>query len=129
MTQGYLRNQWLLAFRRNGKGIALMLASSLMIAVGQMCWKFFQPMGFPALGTIVLLAGFVLYALGALVMIAAFRFGELSVLHPFLSSSYVFAIVIGYFVFHETLSCMKFFSIVLIGAGLILLGASGKNAN
>ena len=115
------------SLRRNGKGILLMLCSSLLVALGQMCWKLFQGMGFSSPGIMVLLLGFILYSAGAVVMISAFRFGELSVLHPFLSASYVFAVIIGFFVLHETISVLKLCSIAVIGFGLILLGVGAQN--
>ena len=115
------------SLRRNRKGILLMLGSSMLVALGQMCWKLFQGMGFSTPGVATLLLGFVLYSAGAVVMICAFRFGELSVLHPFLSASYVFAVIIGFFVLHETVSILKLCSIAVICLGLILLGVGGQD--
>lgn len=115
------------SLRRSRKGILLMLCSSLFVALGQMFWKMFQGMGFSSQGMITLLLGFILYSAGAVVMISAFRFGELSVLHPFLSASYVFAVIIGFFVLHEKISVLKLCSIAVIGFGLILLGVGTQN--
>ena len=67
-------------------GIALMLTSALLTCTGQLCWKLSALREPPLL---FLLAGFGLYGLGALLMMAAMRFGELSVLHPMLGAGYV----------------------------------------
>ena len=115
------------SLRRSKKGILLMLCSSLLVALGQMCWKLFQGMGFSTPGAATLLLGFILYSAGAVVMICAFRFGELSVLHPFLSASYVFAVIIGFFVLHETITVLKLCSIAVICLGLVLLGIGGQD--
>ena len=117
------------SLQRNKKGIFLMLISSMLVALGQMCWKLFQNFGINISGISVLSAGFILYFLGAVIMIVAFKFGELSVLHPFLSASYIFAIFIGFFILHERISLFKILSIALIGFGLILLGGGSKNEN
>ena len=65
-------------------GIILMLTASLLTCVGQLCWKL------SASGALwLMLVGFVLYGCGALLMVVALRFGELSILHPMLSAGYV----------------------------------------
>ena len=63
------------SIQMNKKGILLMLISSLCVCIGQLLWKLSADRGI-----IVMLAGFLFYGAGALVMLVAYRFGKLSVL-------------------------------------------------
>lgn len=105
------------SLRSNLKGIALMSAAAFLVAGGQFAWKLAagERLGWLALG-------FVLYGLGALLMTVSFRFGKLSVVHPFLSLSYVFAVVLAYFFLGETLRPVQYAAIATIMAGVTLIG-------
>ena len=98
------------------RGVALMLLSSLSTCLGQMLWKL------SAGGALLaLIGGFALYAVGALLMIIALRYGELSVLHPILGAGYVLSLFIGSAVFRESLSASKVLGVMVIIAGLVLI--------
>ena len=102
-------------------GIALMLTASLLTCVGQLCWKL------SASGALwLVLAGFVLYGCGALLMVVALRFGELSILHPMLSAGYVLSIVLGGVVLGESVTALKDAGVAVILLGLVLLSAPEK---
>lgn len=104
------------------KGIAIMLSSSLLTCTGQLYWKLStQENTF-----VFILAGFMLYAMGAVCMILALRFGDLSVLHPMLGIGYVFSIGLGYLVLGEPVHLKKIIGIMIILFGLIQLSRSGK---
>ena len=105
--------------RRLPVGIALMLVSALLTCCGQLCWKLSA--GGPVL---YLLAGFGLYGLGALLMMDAMRFGELSILHPMLGAGYALSVVLGALVLDEKMSGTKLAGIAVITAGLVCLGSS-----
>lgn len=105
--------------RRLSTGIALMLTSALLTCCGQLCWKL------AAAGPgIYLLAGFGLYGLGAILMMAAMRCGELSVLHPMLGAGYALSVVLGALALDETVSANKLLGIAVITGGLVCLGFS-----
>jgi len=94
-------------------GIPLILASATATAIGQLCWK---------LGSNVHIAiGFGLYASGALLMIFAFKFGEISKLHPMLSFSYILSLFLGSVVLNEHISTSKIGGVLLICMGLGML--------
>jgi undecaprenyl phosphate-alpha-L-ara4N flippase subunit ArnE len=102
-------------------GIPLILISALFTSAGQLLWK---------LGTVhfaLILVGFVLYGCGALAMIGAFRFGEISVLHPMLSVSYVLSLVLGALVLHEAVTAHKIAGIALVIVGMVFLGLSSAS--
>lgn len=101
-------------------GVALMLVSALLTCLGQLCWKLSSGGG----SALYLLAGFGLYGCGALLMMAAMRFGELSVLHPMLSAGYALSILLGVLVLGEEVSAGKLAGIAVITAGLVCLSTS-----
>ena len=108
----------------------MMLVSAALATLGQMFWKFGAnalPAGLftlDALGNIVL--GCVLYAAGSLTMMYALRAGEVSVLHPIMSFSYVLSQIIGVIVFHDPLTFGRSVGVVLITVGIVVLMRSGR---
>ena len=89
----------------------MMLLAALCTCMGQLMWKL-------AAGCIwFLVPGFVLYGGGALLMILAMRYGELSVLHPMLGAGYALSVVLGLLVFREAVTVRK-----VLGIGVIVLG-------
>ena len=68
-----------------------------------------------------LLAGFGLYGCGALLMIIALRYGDLSKLHPLLSAGYIMSVVLGAAVLNEPITVSKVVGVAIIIAGLILI--------
>lgn len=110
-------NNFIKSLNNNKVGILFILCASLTTAFGQMFWKL---SGGSSIYYILL--GFFLYFLGAVLMIVAFRFGSLSVLHPILSMGYVFAIFIGIIFLNEIINMKQIAGIVCIILGAILIG-------
>jgi drug/metabolite transporter (DMT)-like permease len=110
-------NHFVQSFQKNKVGIFFILAASISTASGQMFWKLSNG----ALNFYLLL-GFVLYFIGAVLMIIAFRFGSLSVLHPLLSMGYVFALLLGVMFLDESISMTHIIGTLLIIGGAILIG-------
>jgi len=101
------------------RGVLLMLISSFSTCVGQLFWKL------SATGSVLfLLAGFALYGVGAL-MLLAMNYGDLSVLHPMLGAGYVLSFVLGRIFLQESISVMKMIGLLAILLGLILIVRSG----
>lgn len=123
MTKRSKKNEYVI-------GILMMLVSASLATFGQMFWKFGAnalPMGLftlDALGNVVL--GCVLYASGSLTMMYALRKGEVSVLHPVMSFSYVLSQIIGAIVFHDPLTAGRSIGVVLIAIGIVVLMRSGS---
>ena len=109
------------SFRRNKKGILLMLVSSICVCVGQLLWKLSAMQGI-----FVMLVGFGFYGIGALIMIVAYRFGKLSVLQPMLSLNYVLSIVLAALILHEEITILKCIGVLGIIAGVILIAGGDE---
>ena len=104
------------------KGIAIMLCSSLFTCTGQLLWKLSSQHN----QQIMILAGFALYGCGALLMIIALRFGDLSVLHPMLGIGYVLSVILGDVVLHEAFEIKKIVGIAVILFGLVCLSRANE---
>ena len=65
-----------------------------------------------------MMIGFLLYGIGALIMVIAYRFGSLSVLQPMLSINYVLSILIGYYFLEEQINIINIIGVVAIIAGV-----------
>ncbi len=103
-------------------GIVLMLFCAMFLCFGQFIWKYYD-------GPISLMMGFVIYGIGAMLMLSAYRFGRLSVLQPINSINYVFASIIGALFFNEAINGVRLLGIAIIIVGVILLaGGEEKKA-
>lgn len=109
------------SFRKNKKGILLMLISSICVCVGQLFWKLSS-----VEGIIVMFTGFCFYGIGAIVMLAAYKFGRLSVLQPMLSLNYVFSIILAAIVLKEKITILKCVGVLIIVVGVIMIAGGDE---
>ena len=107
------------SLKKNKKGIILMLISSLCVCIGQLFWKLY------ASGSILFLI-LAFYGVGALIMIYAYKFGNLSVLQPMLSANYIFTIILATTVLNEQMTLTKVIGILIIILGVILIGGGDE---
>jgi drug/metabolite transporter (DMT)-like permease len=73
-----------------------------------------------------MIVGLTLYGIGAVMMVLALQHGELSVLYPIISLSYVWVAILSVLVFHEHLNVYRIAGITVIIAGVAVLGRSGS---
>ena len=103
--------------KHKAKGIAIMLSSAVLTCTGQLSWKLASANS----SLLFVLLGFCLYGGGALLMILALRYGELSVLHPMLSAGYVLSLILGALVLHEHISLLQILGVAAIILGLVFI--------
>lgn len=106
------------------KGIILIITSALLTCVGQLCWKLGAI--YPAYTLLFYMVGFFLYGMGALFMIVAFKFGEMSVLHPMLSAGFIGSLFLGSMFLKEKITIQKLIGILLIILGVYFLSHYNK---
>jgi len=116
---GYLK--WYFNAFRKYFGIFLMLICAVSLCIGQLIWK-----QMPGYELFYILSGFSIYSFGAVAMILAYRYGELSVLQPINSMSYVFAAFIAVFILQESISIINYVGIFLIISGVVIIGVNSK---
>ena len=107
--------------RSSVAAILLMLLCAACLCLGQLIWKLM-----PGYNLIYIFGGFAIYAFGAVSMILAYRYGELSVLQPINSISYVFSTILAVLVLHEKVPPVTIAGIVLIVSGVIVIGVNSR---
>lgn len=73
-----------------------------------------------------LIGGYALYALMTVVFVFALRDEELSILYPVISLTYVWVAALSIWLFRETMNLPKLLGILIIVAGVGVLGKGGK---
>lgn len=73
-----------------------------------------------------LFSGYFLYGLSTVLLVLALRKGELSVLYPIISLTYVWVLMLSTFVFNEYLNIWKISGVLLIMMGVGVLGRDGR---
>jgi len=74
------------------------------------------------LGNFPLITGFVLYALGAIILVIALKHGELSVLYPIIAMSFVWVSFLSIIFLNEIMSLWKWAGVITIVIGISLIG-------
>ena len=69
--------------------------------------------------------GISLYGLSALIFVYSLKFGDLSTLYPIVGSSYVWIALLSVRFLKEKMNEIKWFGILLILVGVILIGLGG----
>lgn len=80
------------------------------------------------LANVHLLAGYCLYGLSTVLLVLALRDGELSILYPVISLTFVWVTVLSSVLFGEAVTANKLAGIAMIVAGVGILGAGGTLA-
>jgi drug/metabolite transporter (DMT)-like permease len=114
-------NQIWNSYQKNWRGIFLILITSLTLALSQFFWKISSGTNF-----FWIIAGFFIAGVGMVIMIIAYRYGSLSVIHPFMSMSYVIGIGLGVLVLNERINSFIILGIILIILGNIFIGGGDE---
>jgi drug/metabolite transporter (DMT)-like permease len=69
-----------------------------------------------------LLTGLLCYGLGAITFILLLTRVKLSVAGPAVALTYVFSVILGYFVFHEQIPGIRLVGLAFIVCGVVLVG-------
>ena len=72
--------------------------------------------------------GLVLYGIGFLMLLVAFRHGEVSILYPAFSMGFVWVALVAAVVFKEALTVMKLIGIGGVIVGIVLLGLAARQS-
>ena len=110
--------------------IGLVLVATLLTSTGQVTYKLgADRLAFSAEGIITnfwILIGAVAYVGSAVVLLFALKGGELSVLYPIVSTSYIWVTLLSSTLFHEVIGAYKWAGIFLIMVGVSLIGAGSR---
>lgn len=106
-------------------GILLILIAATLSSLGQLAWKFGAD-GTGNYAIILYAIGFIAAGAGMFVMMAAFRYGEVSILQPMMSLGFALSIVLGALFLNENITWYKLLGTGFIIVGSILLGIEGN---
>jgi multidrug transporter EmrE-like cation transporter len=111
--------------------VALVFGCTVLGAAAQVLMKIgsavlASPDLFAILTSVTLLAGYSLYGLSTALLVLALRDGQLSVLYPVVSLTYVWVTALSVMLFKEPLNAFKVLGVAAIMAGVTVLG---RNAN
>lgn len=112
-------------------GIIIMILSSIFLTLGQYFFKLSSKtfeLNIPNIITNYNLF-FALCAcgIGAILLIVALKFGDLSVIYPLVSITYIFVIIMSYFAFNEIINTYKIVAIAFIVTGVIFITKSDNH--
>lgn len=111
---------------KRGLAIFLMVLCTLFTSVAQVFYKI-GALRLPELFTNYhILIGLVLYGLGALVLVTAFKFGEVTLLYPIIATSYIWVSILSWIIFSETMGIFKLIGIASIIAGITVIAFGSK---
>jgi multidrug transporter EmrE-like cation transporter len=113
------------------QSLILVFCCTILGAAAQVLMKFgAQKFDHPGiLGKIVgiltnppLFAGYSLYGLSTVLLAAALRYGQLSLLYPVIALTYVWVSILSVVIFQETMTPLKVLGIATIVTGVAILG-------
>lgn len=112
-------------------GIIIMLICTLFTASGQFFFKqssqSFQWDIFSLLTNHNLILGAFFYGIGAMLLILALKYGDLSVVYPFVSLTFIWVMIISSVFFNEIISNLKVGAVIFIIFGVILVGRGANH--
>lgn len=109
------------------KGVILMIISALCTTFGQLLWKLGVQQGGDGYLLLMLICGFALYGIGALTMIIALKFGELSILHPIMCVGYIFTLINDKVFLGNQITTVRIIGVFSIILGVIFMTRGGNN--
>lgn len=74
----------------------------------------------------VLLSGYVLYGLSTVLLVLALRRGQLSILYPVISLTYVWVTILSILIFKESMNLFKVLGLSIVVAGVAVLGRNSR---
>jgi len=76
---------------------------------------------------IPLIIGLALYGIGAVLMILAFKGGEVSVLYPIIATSYIWVTLLSFLLFNENVNAFRIIGILFIVFGVVFVSVGSKS--
>jgi len=110
--------------------IGLMILCTFFTSLAQVLYKFgVAKLEFNFISIITnyqIIAGIACYGIGAVILIAALRGGEVSILYPIVATSYIWVSLMSVQFFNEVMNIYKWAGVFFIIAGIIILNLKGR---
>ena len=101
----------------------------LIMSIGQLFLKLGSKnlsFSFEIIKNHYLLLGVFFYVLAVILLIISFKFGELSILYPILSLSFVWTTILSFTILNESMNIFKIIAIIFIVFGVSLISRNSK---
>ena len=112
--------------------VIIVLICTLFVSSAQLFLKFgankFEASFFVSLINLPLIIGVILYCLGAVLMVLALKYGDLSVVYPFFGLSFVWVALLSLIFLAESLALLQWIGILVILTGVSFVGWGAKHA-
>ena len=104
------------------KSIILVVVCTVFTALGQLFYKLssttFELDIIKLITNYNLILGLFFYFVGAMLLVLALKFGELSTVYPFVSLTFIWVFIIGIILFSELITPLKIIGTVVIIGGV-----------
>lgn len=112
------------------RAIGLMVLTTAFTSIAQVLYKIgadkLQFNIISIITNIPLITGMILYAIGAVLMITAFKGGDVSALYPIIATSYIWVSLLSSYFFNENLNLLRWIGIFIIISGIIFISIGSK---
>lgn len=111
-------------------GMGIVVVCTILTTIAQLSFKLgASSINFSILSFVnpYIISGFVAYGLAAILFIIALKFGELSLIYPVWSLSFVWITLVSMFFLNETVSLSNWIGITFIIAGISFIGFGARN--
>lgn len=85
-----------------------------------------RPTPIQIITNVPLMAGYSLYGISTCLLILALRKGQLSILYPVISLTYVWVTILSMLIFKESLNLFKAVGLAIVIAGVAVLGRDSR---
>lgn len=119
----------MLLTKSNIKPIILVILCTAFTTLGQIFWKISSTninTITEILTNIPLILGIIAYGLGAIFLIIALKYGELSLVYPFIALSFIWVTILAKYLFNEEITIINWIGIIAIIIGISFIGQGGK---
>lgn len=114
--------------KNNKLAIILVIICTIFTSVGQILMKSGTERTdsiFEIITNIPLILGFISYGIGAVLLIISLKYGELSLVYPFIALSFIWVSIASIYLFNEHVSLINWAGLTAIILGVSMIGYGG----
>jgi multidrug transporter EmrE-like cation transporter len=115
--------------KNNKKAIILVVICTIFTSLGQILMKIGSANTnsiIQIITNIPLILGFIAYGIGALLLIISLKYGELSLVYPFIALSFIWVSIASIYLFNEHVSLINWGGLTAIIIGVSFIGYGGE---
>jgi len=116
-----LKSSWI-------KPIIIVILCTIFTSIGQVFLKIGSSRisNFISIFNLPLIVGLISYVLGAVLLIIALKYGDLSLIYPFIALSFIWVTLLSIYLFNEHVLLANWLGILCILFGVSLIGLGGR---